>query len=357
MNPRELLILVVLMLPALAGCSDSRPGTGGGHGVVLLYHHVSEDTPASTSVTPEQFERHLEYLEDHGFEVWALDRLLDALFQGEETVPDNVVAITFDDAYESVLGEAHPRLARRGWPYTVFVNTEAVDAGYRPYLDWDSLRELAGAGAAVENHSASHGHLIAREAGESERAWRERVAADVKQAHSRIAEEIGRPPRLFAYPFGEDSPALARIVATDHDYALVQRSGAVGPDTDPMAVPRFPMASGFDSMKRFAMAVDARPLPVLQARPEPPGEGVRAAVEALILDLAEAGYRKGALSCFSGGGQALNVEESGSSKVRVAHDRSGSPGRNRINCTAPAADGSGAWYWYSYQWVQDEVRD
>lgn len=47
--------------------------------VVLQYHHVSADTPASTSVSPEQFERHLEYLAENGFNVRPLERAIMAL--------------------------------------------------------------------------------------------------------------------------------------------------------------------------------------------------------------------------------------------------------------------------------------
>ena len=27
------------------------------------------------------------------------------------------------------------------------------------------------------------------------------------------------------------------------------------------------------------------------------------------------------------------------------------PGRNKVNCTAPAADERGAYFWYSYLWL------
>lgn len=367
MIARKLLGLA-LLLPTLMACSNanetaetSPPGSGQeeDHGIVMLYHHVSDDTPPSTSVTRERFEQHLAYLDENGFEVWALERLLDALIAGAESVPDRVVAITFDDAYESVYTEAWPRLAQRDWPFTVFVNTDAIDAGHRPYMNWDQLRDLAEDGVAIENHSASHGHLIARGNKESQRQWRQRIRADVEKAKTRITEEIGQAPRLFAYPYGESSAALAEIVAEDHDYALVQHSGAVGPITDPVAVPRFPLATGFDSMERFAMAANARALPVAESRPIPSGDGVRGAVEALVLELREGGYRADALSCFSGGGQRLelSVSEQNPRRVNIDHHLPGSPGRNRINCTAPAADGSGHFYWYSWQWVQDRVVD
>lgn len=324
------------------------------HAVILLYHHVSDQTPASTSVTPARFERHLDYLEDNEFEVWPLARIFDQLLEKNGEVPDNVVGISFDDAYESVYTEALPRLAKRGWPFTVFVNTDAVDAGHEPYLDWDRLRDLEDNGVAIENHSATHGHLLRREPDESEAEWRKRIHADIGKAHARIEEEIGRAPRLFAYPYGEDSEALAAIVDEFYEHALVQRSGAVGPETDSLAIPRFPMATGFDSIERFKLAVNTRPLPVRQASPEPPGDGIREPVRALKLKLTSDGYHIGRLSCFSGNGKRLELDIDEGSPITVHVDAAGTglPGRNRINCTAPAADDSGDFYWYSYQWVQ-----
>lgn len=339
-------VLLLTVMMATAAKAD--------HAVILLYHHVSDQTPASTSVTPDQFERHLDYLEDNEFEAWPLARLLDHLLDKNNKVPDNVVAITFDDAYESVHAEALPRLQRRGWPFTVFVNTNAVDAGYEPYLDWERLRDLHDQGVAIENHSATHGHLLQRKPEETEADWRKRIHADIETAHERIAEEIGREPQLFAYPYGEDSAALAAIVDEFYDHAVVQRSGAVGPETDPVAVPRFPMATGFDSIERFTMAVNTRPLPVRRANPEPPGDGIREPVQALTLKLASGDYRIGQLSCFSGNGTRLelDIDDDPSPEVRIDTAGTGAPGRNRINCTAPADDGSGDYYWYSYQWVQ-----
>lgn len=329
------------------------------HAVVLVYHHVSEQTPPSTSVTPGRFEAHLDYLEENDFEVWPLYRLLAATIGGEETVPDNVIAITFDDAYESVYSEAWPRLRERGWPFAVFVNTDAVDAGHSPYMGWNQLRALYEGGVTIGNHSASHGHLIARRDGESRSEWAQRVVADIERADRRILEEIGAEPDLFAYPYGEDSEALAELVGDRHDFALAQRSGAVGEHTDRLSVPRFPMASGFDGMDRFALAIDSRPLPVVDSRPSPPGDGVRGPLETLRLELADGGYRHGQIACFSSGGERLEtaLEEGPPHHLDIEVGGRGSTGRNKINCTAPADDGSGDYFWHAYQWVQDAVRD
>ncbi|MEE4637648.1 MAG: polysaccharide deacetylase family protein [Wenzhouxiangella sp.] len=348
-------VLITLML-AGALLMDPDPAEAG---VVLVYHHVSESTPASTSVTPARFAAHLDYLEAEDFVVWPVQRLLAAVIDRAESVPDRAVAITFDDAYASVHETAWPMLKERGWPFAVFVNTDAVDAGHAPYMDWEALRELHADGVTIGNHSASHAHLIARASGESQTAWQTRIQADLEKARRRIGEEIGVNPTLFAYPYGEDSTDLAALVGKNHRFALVQRSGAVGRYTDALAVPRFPMASGFDGPERFALAVHSRALPVISADPAPPGDGVRAPLQALRLQIAEGGYRVNQVGCFSSTGTRLETElvPGPPHRLEVQVGGLGSTGRNKINCTAPAADGSGDFFWYSFQWVQDSVRD
>lgn len=344
------LFIFIVMLVAGISAAVAAPG---GHAVVLVYHHVSDATPPSTSVSPEQFERHLAFLAENGYRVWPLERTLDAVYDDAGEFPDDVVSITFDDAYESVYSEALPRLAERGWPFTVFVNTDAVDAGHEPYMSWDQLRELAEAGAAIENHSTTHGHLSRPRAGESEQAWRCRVRADIEQARSRIRAEIGRAPSVFAYPYGEDSPALAEIVAKHHEYGLAQRSGPVGPLSDRLSIPRFPMATGFASLDRLELAVRSRPLPVAEVIPRAARKRGSGDLESIRLQLAENGFRAGQLNCFSAGGERLETSIGGDGPGQVGIDVAGigTPGRNKINCTAPAADGSGDYYWFSHQWM------
>nr|MEE4268273.1 polysaccharide deacetylase [Candidatus Krumholzibacteria bacterium] len=83
------------------------------HAVIFMYHHVSAETPLSTSVTPEQFADHLDHLSRHGFRVWPLPAVVDSLRHGG-SLPDSVVVLTFDDGYRSVYTEAFPRLKERG---------------------------------------------------------------------------------------------------------------------------------------------------------------------------------------------------------------------------------------------------
>ena len=40
-----------------------------GHAVITIYHHVSDTTPRSTSLTAEELRIQMEYLRDNNFEV------------------------------------------------------------------------------------------------------------------------------------------------------------------------------------------------------------------------------------------------------------------------------------------------
>ena len=77
--------------------------------VILQYHHVSATTPASTSISPEQFSLHMQYLKDNHFNVIPLSSLMDAIKQ-QHALPNKSVVITFDDAYLDILTHGKPSL-------------------------------------------------------------------------------------------------------------------------------------------------------------------------------------------------------------------------------------------------------
>ena len=79
-----------------------------------------------------------------------------------------------------------------------------LPAAARP-LDWDEVRDLAGAGLDLGGHSVSHAALpnlpLSRGRGARSRA-----------AATRSPSGSGGPPRHFAYPNGYHSPAIRRAV-------------------------------------------------------------------------------------------------------------------------------------------------
>jgi peptidoglycan/xylan/chitin deacetylase (PgdA/CDA1 family) len=276
-----------------------------------------------------------------------------AALAADEPLPERCVAITVDDAYRTVYSEAYPRLAARRWPFTVFVNTDAVDAGRAPYLDWERLREMARGGAAIESHGASHAHLIRRAPGEDAAAWLERVRDDIVAAGRRIADEIGTPPRLFAYPYGEFNPALKDLVRELGLVGFGQHSGPAWAGGDLGALPRFPMSGPYGGMAGFETKVRTLPLPLRRAEPADPVVPLEEWRPVLTLVMAPGSYRRQDLRCFVNGSPDVTVrwrdEDPPVAEVTPGLDLA--VGRNRYNCTMPAGE-PGVYHWYSHNWFR-----
>lgn len=320
------------------------------HAVILIYHHVANDTPASTSTSPERFAEHLEYLEDNDYRVLALDEVARRL-AGREPLPANAVAITFDDAYRSVYTTARPMLEIRGWPYAVFVSTEFIDGRYDSYMNWTELREIAAQGAIVGNHGVKHGSALARGRNESRDAWLERFRFDAVKAQERISAEIGTVPTLYAWPYGEYNDDVEEVVADLGWYAFGQQSGAAGYDSSMTAIPRFPIATNYDDMDAFTLRIRSEPLPVeiteapgrLLDSGEPPPK--------LVFRLDDELYDAGRVNCFNSRGDRLRRSQTDATTTRVRSPSALGRGRSKYTCTAPHRNKEGVFGWYSHLWI------
>ncbi|MGI9276623.1 MAG: polysaccharide deacetylase family protein [Endozoicomonas sp.] len=341
---KSCLFSLSLALSSLAMSADSA--------VFLQYHHVSNTTPAVTSVTPERFSEHLNYLDDNGFTVKPLTKVINAIQQGEN-LPEKTVVITFDDAYRNIYTNAFPLLKEKGWPFTIFVSPGPVDKGFGSFLSWDQMREMSRHGATLANHSLNHDHLVERLAGESEELWLERVRKDLAQTESRIKEMTGQSVMMLAWPFGETTPELRQLIDDTGYVGFGQQSGAVGPLSDFTRLPRYPMAGNFSTMAQFRTKVNTKPLPLKQQHPDSALIDEDNLKPGLELTLASEGFQKNQLRCYASGQGEIAVEWLDEDKTRFITSVSNPlpVGRSRYNCTAPSIDGR-TYYWYSHQWLR-----
>lgn len=349
MRCRVLLPLAAILVLLLCGC-ESRAAESG---VVLMYHHVDGSTPAATSVSPAVFREQIEFLEREDVHVMPLLDLLDALAAGR-AVPDRSVAISFDDGYRSVLTEALPLLEARGWPFTVFVNTEAIDAGYGGYLSWDELRLLGEKGATIGNHSVTHTHLVRRAPDETDRDWRRRITGEIAQANERLQTEVGAYlVPVFAYPYGEYTVDIKSIVRQQELFGMGQQTGPIGQGSDFLALPRYPVATGLE-LDDFALRIRSLPLPahIVGEERHIVSDDDRPVLR-LALD-ADDDVRRDALACYAPGQGAMPIEWHGDDRREISArpEQSLGAGRSKVNCTAPSRSRPGTYYWYSHLWMR-----
>ncbi|MDB9868209.1 polysaccharide deacetylase family protein [Pseudomonadales bacterium] len=359
-----LLLTFSLNQPALAG----QPG-----GVILQYHHIGTLTPAITSIEPAQFKRHMDYIAQQGYQVWALERLVAALISGQP-LPENVVSITFDDAYPSIYHHGFPILKAYGWPFSIFVSTyyirqqndasdlngDAIINGGQPdaddrntandsqYLSWSQLREMRQAGASILNHTHSHPHLLRRLSGETRADWEIRISYQINRAQQLLTEHLGPTPKLLAYPYGEYDETVTRIATKLGYVGIGQQSGAAGPLSDLSALPRYPLSGIYSDMEGLQLKLNTWPLPLIANGRDPL---LHPAENRPILDLQfnDPNLPLDNLVCYGPNG-ATKLTQLGPQHYQAQSETPLNVGRSRYNCTLPVP-GSSRFYWFSQLWI------
>ena len=309
---------------------------------ILLYHHVSSSTPASTSISPEAFKSHMEYLDAH-HTVVSLQDVVSAI-QHNTTLPENAVAITFDDGYANILDNAHPILADLGFPYTVFINPDEIGVGPKQ-LTWEQVIAMHNDGVVFANHTLDHLHMLNGEQVMGERAWLEKVWQNVESAEKKIEDKLDISLKYLAYPFGEYNTALANKLKAEGYIGFGQHSGAVGPSSDMQALPRFPAAGPYANLATLKTKLNSLAMPVTQSSHKDPRMTARNLSSPISLTIDSDDVRLTQVNCFFGGDPIeTSLEEN---VLTFTLDETLPIGRSRVNCTAPSNAQSGRYYWYS----------
>jgi peptidoglycan/xylan/chitin deacetylase (PgdA/CDA1 family) len=345
------LLLLVPLLACSAGWASAqgpapRPGSAAAPDpvdrgvVVLMYHRFGDDRFPSTNIRMEQFRAHLRELRRSQYHVRPLPEIVAALRAGR-ALPDRTVGISIDDAYRSIYTQAWPLLREAGLPFTIFVATEGVDRGFEDLLGWAQLREMVASGlVTLGNHTATHPHMA--DTGPA------RNRSELEEAARRIEAETGQRPRIFAYPYGEYSTAVRKLVeGMGFDAAFGQHSGAIGAELDLLTLPRFALNEHYGSEERFRLAVNTLPLPVRDVIPVDPLLPPQHDRPLFGFTVAPAVGGLEGLACYVSGQGRLALSRIGERRFEGRPEQPLAAGRTRINCTLPA--GGGRWRWFGTQ--------
>jgi peptidoglycan/xylan/chitin deacetylase (PgdA/CDA1 family) len=220
-------------------------------------------------------------------------------------------------------------------------------------MTWEQLAELAKADkVTIANHSVDHSHM-ARKPGEADSDWAKRVVHNLDDAQAQLRTELGTDTPMFAYPYGEYDTALEALIAKRGWYGYGQHSGAIGENSSPTRLPRFPMANAYgqlgslhDKLKSKAFPVNADTLPDGILTENPP-----------VLSLAlPDNLQPTRLTCFASGMGRIEFKQMAENRVEIQAPRAFNSRRFRYNCTYPT--GKGSFYWLSQQWLdQNQPED
>jgi len=321
--------------------------------VILQYHHVSGSTPKSTSISPEQFEVHLKYLQDHNFTVVPLSQLMSNI-KKQQPLKDKTVVITFDDAYIDILTQAKPLLDKYHYPYTIYINPGIINRNEHRkkslYLSWSQLKTMAEEGVIMANHGFEHDSMIRITDGLTETEWLTKQTELLLNAERIIKEKTGQSWRYFAYPYGEYNLAVQHWI-TEHDFiAFSQQSGAIGIHTDLTSIPRFPASMPYDKMLGLRDKLHSLPFNIqLQGEQTDTIFEYKQAKRVTFTVKTEDFYKAG-LNCYISGLGKQKIEWLGDSRFTINFTGDLPVGRVRANCTAASISKPGRYYWYSKPW-------
>lgn len=240
--------------------SSSRSTTGANDTLILCYHAISDAWKDPVAVSATRFADQLGLLSALGYRGVTFTEAVEEDRRGRR------VAVTFDDAFESVLDHALPVLDALGWPGTVFAVTKYaggdrliswpgldvwLGTGYEyelRVLSWRQLGQLRAVGWEVGSHTCTHPHLTQLPEAE--------LRTELVDSRLQCEARLGSRCLSIAYPYGDCNQAVV-----DAARAAGYRTGAGLPS--PLHTPQrmeWPRVGVFNRDGLLRFAVKALPL-------------------------------------------------------------------------------------------------
>jgi peptidoglycan/xylan/chitin deacetylase (PgdA/CDA1 family) len=245
--------------------------------VILMYHRVIPEAERATAfvqpgmyVTPETFERHLQFLTGH-FEILSFEDLLTRWHEGTLDDRTRYCAMTFDDGWLDNYSHAYPLLRAYGAAATIFLPTDLIgteewlwsdrlgyllsrdrrgatgdvdtaierakalsdDArerlldglakgvqlpGCRRFLNWEEAREMSRHGIAFGSHTCTHAMLP--------RLGRTALERELRRPLDVLRQQLVNYVPVLSYPNGDHTDAVvAAARAAGYRAAVTTDSG------------------------------------------------------------------------------------------------------------------------------------
>lgn len=188
---------LLLLLPTQTSAQQKFP--------ILIYHSIDEFKGQGSKelyVTPENFEKQMIYLRDHGFTLLTFERWKDI-----EKVKKPIF-ITFDDGYKNNLHAfailknlTNERFKPTG---TIFVISDFIGRSNR--LSKAEIKKMVDSGIiSIQSHTATHPDLTKINGFEKE----------LKGSKDKIQQITGKPVIALAYPYGNTND---KVIAETKKY-------------------------------------------------------------------------------------------------------------------------------------------
>lgn len=161
---------------------------------ILLYHYIrdytdpNDPTGITLSVSPENFDKQMQWLSEHNFQTVDLD-----YFSNPYKTDKRPIVITFDDGYQDAYESAVPILLKYGFSGTFYIITDKAETP--GYLTWKEMRQMQEVGMIIGSHTRSHPALVLLS--------KEHVYQELSESKKILEEKLGVEIANFCYPYGK----------------------------------------------------------------------------------------------------------------------------------------------------------
>lgn len=166
--------------------------------LVLVYHSVAPaplgaEGPMNRHyrVSPDNFDRQMKYLVDHGYQTIRFDTYADYLLH-DIPIPKKPIVITFDDGLENQYTYAAPVLKKYGFVATFFVYPGVT--GHKRFMTESEIKELSDAGHEIASHTYIHENL-------PKLTDPNIIHRELVTSKELLEKMTGKPVTTIAYPF------------------------------------------------------------------------------------------------------------------------------------------------------------
>lgn len=230
---------------------------------VLAYHSVVDESAAENqkhyfpqTISAQTLIKHFNWLKENGYNVISWQQVIDAE-NGKGTLPDNAVLLSFDDGYETMYNVVFPLLKAYNYPAVFAPVTGWLDTPANQkiaYADkmldrsvfatWAQVKEMEQSGLVeVASHTHNlHNGIKANPSGgqlpaviapeykngkyETEDAYKNRLRSDFALTVQKLANHIGKKPRVMVWPYGQFNDVavqIARQAGMPHYFSLGEK--------------------------------------------------------------------------------------------------------------------------------------
>lgn len=227
---------------------------------ILLYHEIGPSPRPSANLDcfchTSQFRDQMHLLSSAGVSVRLANELYEAITRGE-SLAQNTVALTFDDADVSFLRYAQPILEEFGFPSTVFAVVGKLGGtadwvrnpqNAIPLMSLQELRSLPQSLVEIGSHSMTHRKLPELST--------EQALSDLQNSKLMLDDLLDREIHSFAYPHGCYNSQTMQLVEKVGYHTAYTTDGhrRINGQTDRFCIPR-QYVTYSDTIQSFAVKV------------------------------------------------------------------------------------------------------